>query len=115
MNPLAVRCIQSHAACSRGANAPVVVPTVQPDAAELAIVADRYPDCDPADPPWKQIRADLLLQGVAENTIHGTASTTLVRMLAPQPGGGDYYVTMLQMAAVGGSSKRTIRRMYDAK
>ncbi len=95
-------------------NTPVLVPTVEPGAAELAIVKARYPDCDPADPPWMQIKADLLLQGVAADTIHNAASLILVRMLATQPGGGDYYVTMLQMAAVGGSSKRTIRRMYDA-
>jgi hypothetical protein len=37
-----------------------------------------------------------------------------IKALVPGDSTDDYYVTLLQMAAVvGGSSKRTIRRMYD--
>jgi hypothetical protein len=62
-------------------NTPVVLPTVEPDETELAILKRHYPDTDPAKPPWKDIQADLLVGGISPETLHQTTTRQWVRML----------------------------------
>ena len=61
---------------------PIPLPTLEPDADDLAIVKRHYPDADPANPPWPDIEIALLAAGVLPDTIRKLTSQKLVRLLA---------------------------------
>jgi hypothetical protein len=60
---------------------PIPLATVEPNSTELAILSRRYPDADPAEPPWREIEADLIVAGITRSEIKGMTSRQLMLVL----------------------------------
>jgi hypothetical protein len=69
------------AAALQAIGTPIPLPTIKPDPAELATLLRHYPDANPAQPPWLDIKADLLAAGIPWDSVSKASSRVLVRML----------------------------------
>jgi len=80
---------------------PAPIPTYVPDEGELCIVRKHFPHADPANPPWKDIQAQLIAAGLLLDTLKKLQAGDLLRVwvertkppaatiLVEQPAGGD--------------------------